>query len=120
MSLSKYKENILDVIREDSSRDKEYQLEGDGWSVMEPHFFEEMGFNPEFVDYMTHRKHSGTGKHSLFDNDGNNVKYIDGVYYLDLLEVCANIVEPKYSCDKMGRGWRARAALDAMRKAVAE
>jgi hypothetical protein len=120
MDLSKYKENILNVARKDSSRDEDYQLEGDGWSVMKPDFFKEMGFNSEFVDHMTNRRYSGTGKHALFDNDGNNVEYIDGVYYLDFLEVCAGIIKPGYSCDKIGRGWRARAALDAIKKVAVE
>ena len=77
-----------------------------------------MGFDKGLVESLTSRQYSGEGKYGLIDNDGNQVDYIDGVYYLDLLETCARVVDPEYSCDKMGRGYRAREALSAMKEAA--
>jgi hypothetical protein len=114
----KLKENILDVVRKDEERDEEFQLERNGWEIMTPEYFKQMGFDEQLIDSLTNRQYSGEGKYSLSNTDGERVDYIDGVYYLDLLETCARIVDPEYSCDKMGRGYRAGEALNALREAA--
>lgn len=114
------KNNILDVVRKDSQREERYQLEPDGWEIMEPEYFLKMGFHPGLIESLVSRQYSGEGKYALTDNNGKPTEYVDGVYYLHLLENCARIVNPTYSCDKMGRGWRARAALDALKEAANE
>jgi hypothetical protein len=118
MQVSEFKENVLDVVRKDSEREEKYQLEGNGWEIMKPEYFVEMGFDERLVKTLTDRTYSGEGKHALYDNDGNSVPYIDGVYYLNFLETCARIVEPNWGSDKMGRGYRAREALSAMKEAA--
>ena len=112
----KYKENVLEVIRKDEEREEKYQLCPDGWEIMKPRYFVTMGFDEGLVESLTSRQYSGEGKFALTDNDGEQVDYIDGVYYLDLLETCARIVDPEYFCDKMGRGFRAQSALKKLKE----
>jgi len=112
----KYKENILDVVRKDEEREEDHQLHPDGWEIMKPEYFAAMGFDEGLVESLTSRQYSGEGKFALTDNNGKQVDHIDGVYYLDLLETCARIVDPKYFCDKMGRGFRAQSALTKLKE----
>tara|TARA_Y100000593_G_scaffold94620_1_gene194684 strand:- start:5732 stop:6133 length:402 start_codon:yes stop_codon:yes gene_type:complete len=114
------RKNILDVVQTNKEREEGLRLYPDGWEIMKPEHFIRMGFDKELVELLTSRQYSGEGKYGLTDNDGNQVDYIDGVYYLDLLETCARIVDPEYFCDKMGRGYRAAAALDCLMKAAKE
>lgn len=104
------KNNIIDVVRKG-------ELQPDGWDIYAPSYFIEMGFDPNFIKGLTVRNHSGEGKYQLY-TDNKPVDYIDGVYYLDLLEKCASLVVPDYTCNKVGRGFRARAALSALQKTV--
>tara|TARA_R110001592_G_scaffold161079_1_gene393584 strand:- start:277 stop:690 length:414 start_codon:yes stop_codon:yes gene_type:complete len=104
-------DNILDVVKKD-------KLESNGWDIMYPKYFIDLGFDADFIKSLTERNESGEGKYQLYDNSGKAVKYLDGVHYLTLLQSCANIVSPDFYSKCEGRGFRANEYLKALKEAL--
>ena len=104
-------DNILDVVKKD-------KLESNGWDIMYPKYFIDLGFDADFIKSLTERNVSGEGKYQLYDNSGKAVKYLDGVHYLTLLQSCANIVSPDFYSKCEGRGFQANEYLKALKEAL--
>ena len=94
------------------------KLNADGWTIMDPVYLKKLGYDDEFLKSVTKRQYSGKGKYQLYDNNGNPVKYIDGVNYLSFLIKPAHVFDPSFYCDKMGRGFQAQEYYNVIKEGV--
>ncbi len=96
------------------------ELSCDGHTIMDPQFFKELGYPDEFVDKITHVHVSGEQKYAIYDNDGEPVKQLGGVHYLDFWENLSGVCDPSFSSYKNGRGFRAREYYNRVEHAIGE
>lgn len=84
----------------------------DGHTIYDPSKFTDAGLDPAIVEAYTENMASGQGKEAIFDNDGNPVKSMKGVYGLNLLEFIASSFD--VTSWKMGRGSRAHHLIEQL------
>lgn len=84
---------------------------GDGHAIIIPEALVKMGFDVKFVaPYIFVEKSGKHPKEQLFDNEGNAVKELEGVYSLSFAYgIAANIgADTTKAYEKMGRGFQAQ------------
>ena len=91
-------------------------IHGDGHSIFPPAFYSTL-VEVETLDraglVRTFRSDYSNPKTTIFDNAGNPIDSMTGVYNLDVLEWIANLVEVEY-VSMFGRGSQARSIVDAL------
>ena len=94
----------------DRTKLKELCNDGDGWGIRYVSSYTDIGFHVDYIANFVSVVTDEDSKGGLFDNDGNPVKSLKGVWNLTFLRgLCADIggdTEPGGS--KMGRGFAAR------------
>jgi len=94
---------------------------GNGHSILIPETLVKMGFDVNFVYPMIFVVNAGTHpKEMLYDNNGNSVKEIEGVYALSFAYAIANNigVDTTKAQEKMGRGSQAGELAYAIRLVI--
>lgn len=84
---------------------------GDGHALIDPKGLVKMGFSEKFVKQFTFVHKSGKSyKETIFDNSGNRIEKIEGVYSLSFAYgIAANIgADTTAAQSKMGRGFQAQ------------
>lgn len=115
--------NSVKVSRQSDEAIRTYLKEvgADGHGIYKPEYLVKMGFEVAFVAKYTVREKSGKSyKSQLFDNSGNPVPYIDGVYALSFLYgIAENIgADTSEAMSKMGRGFQAQCLCSAISKVL--
>lgn len=77
----------------------------------------EIGCEPHVLNQYTrdHASSMTNPKEMITRGDGSHAEHVVGIYGLDMLEALCKQLDLK-PAEKMGRGWRARAATDALRR----
>jgi len=91
-------------------------IDGDGHTIVAPSYFKERGF--DIPERLEQTQVSGSGKHQLFDNDGNAVDKVVGVWCLDFHYWIAGecgLTHHEYG-SYGGRGFQAQAIARALAK----
>jgi hypothetical protein len=110
-----YKEEITELLKTKPEAWK--AINGDGHGIYYPHFYTELGFPVEFIEKITTtEKSDGTYKGTIFGPDGNIVPEMVGVYSLYFHESIADMFDITEHDHMNGRGFRAQAVRDALRK----
>jgi hypothetical protein len=100
---------VEDVLKVSRSCDG-HRIEDKKWMI-------EQGLDEDVAEHFTTRRWSDRSdyKSSLFDNDGNAVDFIEGIYGSSLLYFIADTFKLKYD-SKSGRGSQAYSIRDAIEK----
>ena len=86
-----------------------------GHNILKPETLLEEGFPGEALPAVCCVHKSGSGyKDSIFDNDGNKVAEMEGVWGLAFLQDVARVLGVEYK-DAEGRGFRARNIKSALK-----
>jgi len=106
-------EHVLEIVEE---------IGGDGWTI----FRADAEMFSNLTDEIRERvirvhKSDGTPKGSLWDDDGEMIPELNGIYALDLMWVLAEEVRADTTIaeSKMGRGFASRALADAIKEKLA-
>ena len=92
---------------------------GDGWIILKPEYLIKSGFSWDFVSPLVYtektNKRAGP-KGQLYDNDGNPVDKITGVYTLTMWYAIANNIgaDTTEASNKSGRGFQAQCLAQAI------
>lgn len=92
-------------------------VDGDGWTIFAPEAFTKLGMTEEQIAPFIEVEKSDTShpKSTIFDHEGNVMKECEGVYGLDLVQRIGRLLGLDIG-QKMGRGFAAREACEALRK----
>lgn len=92
-------------------------IDGDGHTIFKRDILEEAGWPKPLIDKMckVYKSDTGEPKGTIFNNEGQPLIMLEGVYGLDVLQFIARMFEIKYPpC--FGRGFQARALTEDIRK----
>lgn len=90
--------------------------ECDGWKIFSPEELIELGLPEDGVhNFVRTYKSDGSAKGSIWNNSGEMVKELTGIYGLEFLIKVARELGVEYD-DAMGRGFQARNIQKALRE----
>lgn len=93
----------------DKAKVREWLSNTDGYSIMEPTFFLEMGFDPDLVKRYTIKYKSGEGKHSITKN--GKIVNPTGVSEFAFVDAVAKLVGVSPCHEYYGRGMNFRTTV---------
>lgn len=96
-------------------------LEGNGHSITKPDFYTKNGFPEEFVNGVAcDHKSDGSLRGTIFDDNGNPIRKVRGVYNLDMLRRVAGLIGADQFPPMTGRGFQAQALVINIKAKLAE
>ena len=113
--LGELRQAVLDDVANAESIYDTYLIYPDGHEIMPQSYYLERKAPKFYVDLVTFtQKSDGSAKGQLYDNKGNPVDELHGVYHLDWLDALCDLFEVKDYKAKIGRGFQAREYANAL------